>query len=147
MTPEEKQRIEKEAAKFARFNYNHDVVEGAEYRGYIAGATAEHERMYKDDLPDFELPYDENDPKAVDDYLRSQGEDPEKLAATGIVFVRTVIENIKLKEQLKEERNKAIELQDEVKKYVFWHDKFFNDVKVGQPPSLQPLRNLIKKFE
>lgn len=32
----------------------------------------------------------------------------------------------------------------EVRKYVFWHDKFFNDTIVGQPPSLQPLRDLIK---
>lgn len=40
-----------------------------------------------------------------------------------------------------------IELQQEVKKYVFWHDKFFNDTIVGQPPSLQPLRDLISELK
>lgn len=37
----EAQRIIMDAVKYSRFNNNHDVVEGAEYRGYIAGATAE----------------------------------------------------------------------------------------------------------
>lgn len=84
--------------------------------------------------------------KTATDILKSNGLISERETGIEVLYVHGHLSLVNALEQyaalkVAAERERIL---SEVREYVFWHDKFFNDTIVGQPPSLQPLRDLIK---
>lgn len=57
-----------------------------------------------------------------------------------------VVEARLLQQQLSKERELRKELEDGIRKYVHHMRRFFGEPKVGQPPDLKDLENLLTKF-
>ncbi len=70
-------------------------------------------------------PYNENDMESVNQYLRDNGLDPEQVAKEGSVFVKTLIDNMRIKKRLRKPKLESSAVREkrmsvaEVYRYYF----------------------------